>query len=234
MRRWARPLGLLALVLSIPAVWALTPLGAWTLAAIDHLRSAGPWGAVAFGLLVVLSGPMVFSAEAVMAASGFLYGPWYGGLLAWACLHGAALANLLLARTLLRERVHRLLGGNPFSHIDDLVLSQGATLVALLRLPPLSPYHVISYTLGLTPIRTRDAMLGTALGSVPQVALFAWIGSTLSDVAGLAHASASLSPAAWLGVLAVTALTTVGLTVYARRKLQQISGGRVGTAHPTH
>ena len=241
MPRWLRVVGVLLALLAVPLVWALTPASSWVLAAIDALRVAGPAGMIAFGAMVVVSGPVVFSAELVMAASGFLYGPINGFLLAWVCVHGAALANLALARTLLRKPLRRRLGGSAVAAMDDLMLDQGLLVVMLLRLPPLAPFHVVSYALGLTPVRVRDAMLGTALGVIPQVALFAWLGSTVSDISGLSQANDALSPLLMVGIGGATIAVTVALTVIARRKLDEIKrrrgdaaadggGGLVGVA----
>lgn len=232
-RSWGRLLALLAVAMAVPVVWAVTPVGAWALGAVDALRGSGPAGMLIFGAMVTLSGPMILSAELVMAASGFLFGATWGFLVAWVFMHGAALANLLLARTVLRARVASALDGGAVLAVQDLLEHRGVLIVALLRLPPLSPFHVVSYALGLTRVRVRDAMLGTTIGSIPQVALFAWIGSQVGDVSSLAHANAGIGAPMWAAIAVATVVVTGALTVLARRALDRLAAeGRIPPEAP--
>jgi uncharacterized membrane protein YdjX (TVP38/TMEM64 family) len=225
-RKKLREVGLIVLViLLIPAIWAFTPVLSYVEAAFVWLREAGPAGMLVYVVLVALSGPPVVSAELMMAGGGFLYGPVWGTLLAWVGSVGAFSLNMSLSRTVLRETLsHRWRDtGGPLKDLDDRLASRGAFIVGLIRLPPLSPFHVVSYALGLTQIRLRDALIGTALGCVPQVAIFAALGSTASGVEGLAHISAALGPVGLVALGGVTVLVTVALTWFARRELRRIS-----------
>ena len=109
--------------------------------------------------------------------------------------------------------------------LEDRLAERGLWVVILLRLPPLSPFHVISYALALTRVRVRDYLVGTAIGALPQIALFAWIGSTLGDVEALQHPTEAVSTETWAFVVTVTVLATGGVTFLARRELRRLSEG---------
>jgi uncharacterized membrane protein YdjX (TVP38/TMEM64 family) len=218
--------GLVAtIIVLIPLIWAYTPVFEWLTAFLEWVRGAGALGVVTFVLAFALSGPPVVSAELMMAASGFLFGPVGGTLAGMAGALGAFVLNLLLARTVLRERLQARWSreGSPLAAFDHGLANKGLLVVLLLRLPPLSPFHIVSYGLGLSRVRMRDAVIGTVVGSVPQVAIFAWLGSTVSQIDGLSHASAGVSPAAWAALIGVTVALTAALTWIARRELKKIA-----------
>lgn len=224
LRRYA----VIALVVALVAlVWMTVPVFDLVEAAFAWARGAGPLGMLVYVLLVSCSGPPVIAAELMMAGGGFLYGPLWGSVLAWLGSMGAFSLNVLLSRTVLRETLSQRWrdGGGPLKDLDDHMAARGLFVTVLTRLPPLSPFHVVSYALGLTQIRLREAAIGTAIGCVPQVVIFAVLGSTVSGVEGLEHVTEVLDP--WqLGLLVgVTVVVTLALTWFARRELGRLAEG---------
>jgi uncharacterized membrane protein YdjX (TVP38/TMEM64 family) len=225
---WLRGLAVVGSLLVLgPLVWTYVPILDTALAAIALARDAGPMGGVLFGLMFVAGAPLTLLAEVFMAASGLLFGALWGGVWAWACALLGATINLVLARTLLRERLARRWRGQggPLADLEDRLAERGLWVVILLRLPPLSPFHVISYALALTRVRVRDYLIGTAVGAVPQIVLFAWIGSTLGDVEALQHPTEAVSAGTWALVVGVTVFATLAVTFLARRELRRLSEG---------
>ncbi len=116
------------------------------------------------------------------------------------------------------------LGRGPFARLGerfpglarlDAALGEGGFLaVCLLRLSPLAPYGVLNYALGLTRVGPVAFLAGTAVGSLPPTILFLVLGH---GAAGMVTGGGN--PAGFWVTVALTALSAVGLTAWAKRRL---------------
>ena len=149
--------GLLMLVAAFGCSRPLRPAGGFgvvglMMAALDRVRGLGAW-----------SVPMLFACEAACfllllpisplhVGIGFLWGAWYGCLLAWACYAVGCVPPFLLTRVpclterfkILRRRAELLDG------VFLAVETEPFKLIVCLRLSPLLPSTLNSYLLGLT------------------------------------------------------------------------------------
>jgi uncharacterized membrane protein YdjX (TVP38/TMEM64 family) len=104
--------------------------------------------------------------------AGAVFGVGWGFAAAALVTLAAALAAFVLARTVLREHIERLAKkSGSFKAVDTAVRQGGWRVVALMRMSPLMPSGLKSYFLGLTRVRRRDYLLGSAAGMLPAVAL---------------------------------------------------------------
>jgi uncharacterized membrane protein YdjX (TVP38/TMEM64 family) len=71
-----------------------------------------------------------------------------------------------LSRALGRTAVQRVDSDRP-RRLDALVGRRGLLAVIGVRLFPLLPFGPLNYACGLTAVRTRDYLLGTAIGILP-------------------------------------------------------------------
>jgi uncharacterized membrane protein YdjX (TVP38/TMEM64 family) len=99
-------------------------------------------------------------------------------------------AAFALGRALGRDAVERVTGTR-VARVDALLGRHGLLAVLGVRLVPVLPFTVINYAAGLTAVRLRDYVGGTALGIVPGTIAFVALG---------AHGS---SPGSWPFVVAV-------------------------------
>lgn len=196
-RAWAR-LGTLATVLL--AVFVVEQLRGWDDVRLlrDQVDAAGPWGAAVFvagyAVLCLLPAPKAL----LTALGGLLFGLWLGALLSWiAALTGAA-AAFLLGRVLGRDAVDRLTRGR-VERADRLLAQHGLGAVLAARLTPVLPFTVINYAAGLTGVRWRDYLLGSALGMVPGSLAYAALGAWGTDPWGI-----------FAGVAVLVALVALG------------------------
>jgi len=179
--------------------------------AVRDLRGLGAAGAALFGLMqvfVALSG--VLPASMLGVAAGAAYGLWPGFLLASVCTMAGAELAFFLSRSLMRPFVERLMATRPkLRSFDALVAHDDWRLACLLRISPVMPFSLTSYTLGLSSIGWRGYSLGT-LASLPSLFGYVLIGA-LAD-AGLSAWSAGASPVRW-AVLGAGIVATLVLTV---------------------
>ncbi|MEO7137909.1 MAG: TVP38/TMEM64 family protein [Gemmatimonadales bacterium] len=146
---------------------------------------------------------------------------------------GAA-AAFLVARYVARGYVKRRIGTGRLAAVDRALARKGFRLVLLLRLTPVVPYSLLNYSLGLTRVRFRDFLLGSA-GMLPGTVLYVYYGMVAGEVAALAGGQAVPHDLKyWIFVavgLAATIAVSVLVTRTARRALQEESegtGGRQG------
>jgi uncharacterized membrane protein YdjX (TVP38/TMEM64 family) len=171
-----------ALVLLLAgSLWAAVSIGLPDVEAMrTWLGAGGPlrWLAVALGVAVALLTPISRTAVSVLlgAVAGFPAGlalALAGGLL-------GGLAGFALSRALGRETVLRL-AGRRIARVDRLLGERGFLAVLGARLMPVAPFAVISYVAGLSGVRLRAYLLGTAVGLAPWSVLYVAIGASLSQ-----------------------------------------------------
>lgn len=175
------------------------------------------------------AGPLLFAAlyaglsltpapVAVLSiGAGVLFGlPVGTGAVMVGALAGSAI-GFGLSRVLGRATVERF-GGERLARLDGLLRRRGLLAVIAVRLVPLLPFTALNYACGLTAVRTRDYLLGTALGIAPGAAAYVTIGAY-----GAIPGSTPFLLA--IGGLAVLAILGV---VVGRRRSSRLSGVAVG------
>lgn len=171
----------LALVLGTPDVERLR----------SHVENAGIWGPVAFfGLYTALT--LIPVPKALLtAAGGAAFGLWAGASLALSAALVGAVICFGLGRLLGRDVVDRLTRGR-LAHVNALLRDHSFAAVLVVRLVPLVPYTAINYASGLTGVRLRPYILGSALGMVPGSLAYAALGAYGTNPWGLATTGSAL------------------------------------------
>jgi uncharacterized membrane protein YdjX (TVP38/TMEM64 family) len=228
----AIPVGLAALA----AVYSV-PTGEWLLALVEEIRGAGAAGVSIFAGAYVAATVLLLPGSVLTAGAGFAYGPVWGTLLVSPLSVGAAALAFVLGRTVARGWIARRIAGNPrFRAIDEAIGDSGFKIVLLLRLSPLFPFSLLNYALGLTRVRLRDYVAGSALGMLPGTVLYVYLGSIVTSASELAAgrgeaAGASRSLLYW-GGLAATVGATWLVTRVARRALSRAIDTRPAAPPP--
>jgi uncharacterized membrane protein YdjX (TVP38/TMEM64 family) len=105
-------------------------------------------------------------------AFGFLYGTWLGLV---ATELGCA-ASFFYARLLGRPFVVKRLSGK-IAHVDNFVRDNPFTMTLLIRLLPVGSNVATNLAGGVSSVPAIPFLLGSALGFLPQTAIFALVGS---------------------------------------------------------
>jgi len=220
-KRNKRAAGGLGLVVGLALLWWLSPTLESLIGLLEWIRTAGPKGYAAYALVYFVATLLMAPASFLQGSAGFLFGPVWGWIAASVMSTAFGTVNFLLARTVLRKWVEAKVGRNErFEAIDRAIGDGGIYLVVLLRIPPVSPYNVMNYMLGLTQVPLRKYVIGSWIGSVVPVTLYSYAGSTVGSVAELLDGGAS--DAGWVqGVgLVATIVATAGVTWYAQAALK--------------
>lgn len=153
----------------LPSTWT-QEFGPWLIAARESFWA--PVAAiVAFALFATLGVPQIVLITAVVAA----FGPWGGLLYSWsgkmlACSIGFVVGRRFGAQLLARY------GDERVTEVAHYLAKRGFIASALIRMVPTVPSVLVNIAAGATPMRFRDFIAGTALGSVPKMALMAFGG----------------------------------------------------------
>ena len=179
----------------------LAHLDADTLA--DRVRASGVVGPLALLALLIAQAVIApLPSPPILMAAGFVYGPWFGFGIGWLGLLLGASCCFGLARALGRPFAQRFVRPEHLAAVDAHVATRtGATLLAIVSLrvfmPPL--FDAVSYGCGLVRVPFSWFVLATALGEVPKVGSFTYIGSAAGGASNWLTAWVLLGPA--IGVL---------------------------------
>ena len=209
--RWRARARVALLVLLVVGVGAaLVASGGRVDAALERVRdlvaAAGVWGPLVFvALYAVLTAALVPGSPLTVAA-GVLFGPWLGTVLVVVGATLGAGAAFLWGRRLGRDAVARLTGER-FARADAWLADRGPLAILYLRLVPLVPFNLLNPVAGVTGVRFRHFVVGTAVGIVPGTFAFAALGGSFDD---------PTSPV-FLGAAALLLVLAVGAPVVDRR-----------------
>lgn len=161
--------------------------------------------ALVIGILLMLP------ASLMLMLAGFLFGLAKGFAAVWLAGLVASTLAFLLGRSIARPWVERKIQRKTiFIAIDRAIRRKGFLIVLLTRLVMVLPYTALNYSLGLTNVSLKDYLLGTNIGMIPPMFLFVYLGTTVSDIAGVMSGEITLQRNEWLiGALALLAVVAV-------------------------
>ncbi len=165
---------------------------------------SGILGAVAFALLYAVLTLALVPGSALTIAAGAIYGPFVGPLVAITGALAGATAAFALARRTAGASVQQIQGDRA-EHLQRRLREHGLLAIIALRLIPLVPFNVLNYVAGASAIRTRDYVVGTAIGIVPGVIAFATLGATAGDPSSPAFIAAAALAVCLIGAGALIA-----------------------------
>lgn len=195
-----------ATVIALAAIGGIKPeqIQAW-------VTQVGIWAPLLYMGLYSLATLLILPSTALNLAGGAVFGPWLGTL--WTSLAAvmAAVLAFMISRTIGRSWLSQRLAGQ-WQALDAEIRLGGLFYLFAIRLLPIIPYGLVNFAAGLTAIRFRDYVLGTALGTVPGVLPFVLLGST-----GLrAVTTGDVMPL--VGALTLIALLVTGATWYRHHR----------------
>ncbi len=186
---------------------------------------SGPWAlpaAVAgFSILAFLGVPQFMLVAAAVVA----FGPWLGFAYSWVGNLVSSLLGFYVGRRV-GARLLREHAGKGVNDFVDMIGRNGFWAALVVRLVPSAPFVVVNMAAGVTPMAVSQFLAGTALGSIPKIALVAYAGNSAM------HALNGGGPSRWIKLTAVAALW-IGMALGARAWLKREEAKRqVALAQP--
>lgn len=145
------------------------------------LEQAGIWAPIVYVFLYTVGTLLILPSTPLNLSGGAIFGVWDGTLWTTVAAIIAAVVAFAFTRTIGQEWVAQKFAGR-WEAIDAEMRQGGLFYMFAIRLLPLIPYGIVNFAAGLTSIRFRDYLIGTALGTVPGILPFVMIGAGLKAV----------------------------------------------------
>ncbi len=196
-------------------------------AVVEAWMGAGRHGPTGFVLAVASFTALAFLGVpqfVLVAAAVVAFGPWVGFAYSFVGNLLSAVVGFLLGRRF-GGRLLRDYAGRGVQDFMDLVGRNAFWASAVVRLVPSAPFVVVNMAAGCTPMPLGAFVAGTALGSVPKLALTAFAG------AQVVH---GLNGGGWTrwALLALTAAAWIGSALWARAWLKRREAQRARELTP--
>jgi uncharacterized membrane protein YdjX (TVP38/TMEM64 family) len=222
LRKAARIAAGLVLLFLLYALARQLPVLHWIVAGAKLVHGAGLPGALATALAIYLLSLLLVPIIPLIVACGWLYGV-PGAAFSLVAAVASAATSFSLARALAGKAAANALLERPrMRALADLAAEGGMATVVLVRLSPILPFTPSNAVMGLTPMRLRDLVLGTALGMAPGVLLYSWAGSLLPSAEAIERGAPLHPGAVWI-LLAVAFAAAAVLGIAAARRLKKRS-----------
>lgn len=220
VRYWAGEIKKLGPAAILGAAWALFPavLGGTLLIYLasvsEWLQSLGAWGWAMYALVFVVSAGVGFLPTYGQSfLGGWTFGFWSGFGGAMVGFVGGSLVGYFIAQFVSRERIEQALKSHPKGQaVRDALLRHGfwraAAIIALVRLPPNSPFALTNLVLASSGAKLGPYVLGTAVGMAPRTAVAVWIASR-GAATGAQDIQQFVSEQPWWVLPATIAMTLV-------------------------
>jgi uncharacterized membrane protein YdjX (TVP38/TMEM64 family) len=180
---------------------------------------------LAYVVAVTIATVALFPGWISMMLGGLLFGLLPGLPFALLGITAGAFGAFLAGRALGRTWVEQRMGDNlKLQALDEAVNAQSFYIVFLTRFAIVLPFNVLNYAFGLTRVSAVTYVAATALGMLPAVLLYVYLGTLADDFSGiLAGDVRPASGAYWIAAVAIVAIAAVIWIVQraARRALQQ-------------
>ena len=215
----------LAGIVAFAILFRFLPVTEW-LQQLDYLNEQYPVAVpVAYVTAVTVATVALFPGWISMMLGGLLFGLLPGLVFAQLGITAGAFGGFLAGRALGRSWVEKRMGDSlKLQALDEAVNAQSFYIVFLTRFAIVLPFNVLNYAFGLTRVTPATYVAATALGMLPAVLLYVYLG-TLADDFG-AILAGDVRPAGgayWVVAVAIVAIAAVIWIVQraARRALQQ-------------
>jgi uncharacterized membrane protein YdjX (TVP38/TMEM64 family) len=211
-------------------VAAMVVIGCMVSAAVlvgqDPLLALGHWldqnrsiAAVVLVACHVLTSALMLPSWVFIALAGYLFGIPLGLGLAYLSTLTASLAVFAIGRTLGHGWAQqRLQGFAILKALDAAVVSNGLMIVTLTRLSLVLPLNLLNYAYSVTGVGLNHYAIGTAVGLIPAVTVYAVLGASVDNLAGLLTGDYQ-NPGGWM--LWVSLAIALGVTWWVARLTKQ-------------
>jgi len=142
-----------------------------------EFKQLGPEAPFVFVLLFTVALAVGLPGNVLAVVGGAVFGLVWGTI--WSLLGSTfgAVGAFWLARSFLHDWVERQFGHSSLlRRLNHAIAQHPFTIVLATRFTPLSPFSLVNFLFGLTPIDLKTYTLGTFLGLIPLTLAYSWLG----------------------------------------------------------
>lgn len=146
---------------------------------LRHLNQLGMWSALVFVLGFATATSLGFPGNVMTIVGGAVFGLAWGTIWSLIGATAGAAGAFWLARYLLHDWAERRFGHHPtLNRLKQMISHQPFHFVLSVRLNPISPFSLVNFLFGLTPVGLKTYTVSTCLGIAPGTFAYAWLGAS--------------------------------------------------------
>ena len=175
-------------------------------------------GAFAYIAVYVAATVLLIPASFLSLAAGAIFKLWLGIVVVWTGATVGQTLAFLVGRYLLRDWVEGLAKKHPkWRAVDRALLKEGWKVILLVRLAPVLPYSAMNYILSISAVEFRAYAVMSAIGIIPGVLLFVYIGSLARNVSEVINGDRGIDGTAGLVTIVVSGVFILALIAVVGR-----------------
>lgn len=211
---WPRLIAAVCLLIAVLAAVFILPLHEWLDTAVQWSRSNPVAAGFSYIGLFALGAVFMLPGSAMLMAAGFLFGLVYGIPIAAVASATGAFMAFIAGQTIARPLVLQRIANSPrLAALDVGIRNEAWLIVFLARLSLIVPFAVMNYAFSLTSVRRWPYFMASAVGGVPVVCLYVYLGSVARNIDQLLSGELQAGPAGKamfvVGLIAVIFIATV-------------------------
>lgn len=145
-----------------------------------YLESKGAMAPLIYILIFTIVPLTLFPDAFLVIAAGTVFGFSYGTIYTIIGAGCGATLSFYVARLLGHNIFYTQ--KNPLFNFDERMSGKGFIIIFILRLIPLFPFDLISYSAGLSKVLYRDFITATIIGALPGILVYVNIGDKILDI----------------------------------------------------
>lgn len=147
----------------------------------SYINSFGVLSPIIYVIMLTLLPLLFFPDSVLVIAGGMIFGLGKGIILTSIGSFLGATVSFYISRVLGQKIVSRLIK-NKSVNFEKYSKQSGFFIILMLRLIPLFPFKVVSYSAGLSKITFKDFTIATVIGSIPGIVVYTNLGDKSTDV----------------------------------------------------
>lgn len=144
----------------------------------NFLITSGGWGIVLFVVLMGVSIILPIPSTPIALAGGYVYGLFFGTLLALVGLVIGSCTIFFLVRRYGKPLLEKLVDAHHIAHFNHIFARRGPAAALISYIIPIFPSDTVTLLLGLTPISFRTFLFILIGGHIPRYLILNGVGDT--------------------------------------------------------
>lgn len=147
----------------------------------SFIDSKGSLGPIVYVVLLTLLPLLLFPDSLIVIAGGMAFGLGWGTVLTSIGSLLGGMISFYISRYVGKDFVQKYAKDiSAFKGKNNKV--NGFFLILILRLIPMFPFKVVSYSAGLTNVKAKDFAIATVIGSMPGIVVYTNLGDKSTDI----------------------------------------------------
>lgn len=147
----------------------------------SYVNSFGILSPIAYVVILTVLPLLFFPDSVLVIAGGMIFGLGKGIILTSIGSFLGASVSFYISRILGQKIVNKFIKGK-WVNFDKFSKQSGLLVILMLRLIPLFPFKVVSYSAGLTNMSFKDFTIATVIGSIPGIVVYTNLGDQATDI----------------------------------------------------